>query len=183
MEGLKESNAKLVVYVHPSKVNNVYQAVLRQLSNSLFTFDEVFDGILLAYSFEIQNKTPKILPGLIPYLGVNIDAKLLVLSPKAGMLLEGKVAKLGKESIHVVILGVCAAAITSENIREDLVYKIKDGSGVYVSKTDRRHVIKMGTMLRFLVKGLDEEILHVFGSLIPENTGSINWLSSHDTIV
>ena len=37
MEGLKVSKANLTVYIHPSKSNQVSQAVLRQLSSLLFT--------------------------------------------------------------------------------------------------------------------------------------------------
>uniref|UniRef100_F6HP82 GH16 domain-containing protein n=1 Tax=Vitis vinifera TaxID=29760 RepID=F6HP82_VITVI len=36
-----------------------------------------------------------------------------------------------------------------------------------------RHVIQVGTMIRFLVKSLDEEILQISGSLNPPHTGSL----------
>jgi len=56
MEGLKVSDANLVVYVHPSKSNKVPQAVLRELSSLLFRFNESFDGVVLAYDVQIQDK-------------------------------------------------------------------------------------------------------------------------------
>lgn len=37
---------------------------------------------------------------------------------------EGKVVKLGKESIHVIVLGFSSAAIMLEDIREEFRYKI-----------------------------------------------------------
>ena len=40
------------------------------------------------------------------------------------LIAEGKVVKLGKESIHVVVLGFCSAAIMSEDIRDEYKYKI-----------------------------------------------------------
>jgi len=179
MEGLKFINADMVVYVHPSKASKPLQAVNHQLSLSLFTFHEAYDGILLAYSFDIQHKTAKVLPGLIPYFGVNLKAKLMVFSPKPNMLIEGKVVKLRRESIHITVLGTCSAVITSEDIRKEFVYKYKEGNGLLESKKHKKHIIKQGTMLRFTVKSLDEELLHVTGSLTTPNTGCIRYLSKH----
>uniref|UniRef100_A0A1D1Z4F6 DNA-directed RNA polymerase subunit n=1 Tax=Anthurium amnicola TaxID=1678845 RepID=A0A1D1Z4F6_9ARAE len=179
-QALRVSNADLVVYVHPSNANRVQQALCRQLSVALFTFNETFNGVLLAYSMALSNKTAKILPGLIPYFCVNVKAQLLLFSPKQDMLLEGKVVKLSKESIYVIVLGFCTAVIASEDIRGEFKYKIKDGLWVFSSIYHKHHVIKPGTMLRFLVKSFDEEILHVSGSLIPPDTGCICWLSKHE---
>ncbi|KAG6524400.1 probable DNA-directed RNA polymerase I subunit RPA43 [Zingiber officinale] len=181
MEGLKVAEADLVVYVHPSKSNQVRRAVLRQLSSLLFTHDEIFDGVVLAYEVNIPSKRAKVISGLIPYIGVKIKANLLLFSPKPSMLIGGKVVKLGKESIHVVVLGFSSAAIMLEDIREEFKYKIKHGEGVFASSSHKRHVIKAGSMIRFQVKSFDEEILHISGSLLPSNTGCIQWLSKHGT--
>ncbi|KAF8410474.1 hypothetical protein HHK36_003003 [Tetracentron sinense] len=189
MEGLKVSYANLVVYVHPSKATKVPQAILRELSTLLFKFSEIFDGVVLAYDVNIQNKTAKILPGIYPYFGVRLKAKLLLLSPKPDMLLGSyvviphnyictrliktiinsfhflaqvkmrrKVVKLTKESIHVIVLGFSSATITEEDIREEFTYNILRAS---------------------LTSILDEEILHISGSLILAQTGSIRWLDKH----
>ncbi|WOL06141.1 hypothetical protein Cni_G14873 [Canna indica] len=178
MEGLTVAETDLAVYVHPSKGNNIRQAVLRQLSSLLFTYDEVFDGVILAYEVDIGDKRAKILSGLIPYIGVQVKANLLLFSPRPGMLLDGKVVKLGKESIHVVVLGFASAAIILEDIRKEFKFKNKHG-GVFVSSSHKRHTIKAGNMIRFLVKSFDEEIIHISGSLAPPNTGCIQWLSKH----
>lgn len=95
------------------------------------------------------------------------------------MLLEGKVVKVTQESIHVVVLGFSSAIISEKDIREEFVCKTKRGQEVYVSRSHKRHVIKVGTMIRFLVKSFDEEILHVYGSLVPDHTGSIYWLDKN----
>ncbi|OIW07348.1 hypothetical protein TanjilG_10183 [Lupinus angustifolius] len=176
MEGLKVSNANLVVYIHPSKSRDVSQALLRELSSLLFTYNESFDGVVLAYDVNSMDKCAKILPGVHPYFGVNLKVNLLLFSPKPDMHLEGKVVKLTQESIHVVVLGFSSAIITEKFIRDDLVYKTKRGQDVYASKSHKRHVIKVGSTIRFLVKSFDEEILHICGALDTDNTGSINWL-------
>ncbi|KAL3738301.1 hypothetical protein ACJRO7_019776 [Eucalyptus globulus] len=176
MEGLKVSDANLVVCVHPSKGHRVSEAVLRELSSHLFQFSEIFDGVLLAYDVNIVEKNAKILPGIHPYFGVRLKAKLLLFSPEPNMLLEARVVKLTPESIHVIVLGFASAVIIDEDIREEFDYRTKNGKEVYCSKVHRRHVIKVGTMIRFLVKSLDKEILHICGSLKPSNTGSIHWL-------
>ncbi|XP_078428481.1 DNA-directed RNA polymerase isoform X2 [Wolffia australiana] len=181
VEAIRVSDADLQVYVHPSNANTIQQALQRQLSVALFTFNEGFDGVLLAYSLVDTNTKAKVLPGLTPYLCVNVKAKLLLFSPRQGMLLEGKVVKLSKESIQVVILGFCAAAITVEDIRREFRYKIKGGHGMFSSTSHKRHTIKSGTMLRFLVRSFDEEILHISGSLLPPHTGCISWLSKQET--
>ncbi|GMY15366.1 putative dna-directed rna polymerase i subunit rpa43 [Fagus crenata] len=179
MEGLKVSDANLVVYVHPSKSTKVQQAVLRELSSLLFKFSENFDGVVLAYDFQIQDKIAKILPGFHPYFAVRLKAKLLLFAPRPNMLLEGKVVKLTQTSIHVIVLGFSSAIISDEDIREEFNYKIKHGDEQFGSRSHKRHVIKVGTVIRFLVKSFDEEILHISGSLVPANTGSIRWLARH----
>ncbi|KAJ9186475.1 hypothetical protein P3X46_002044 [Hevea brasiliensis] len=176
MEGLSVSDANLVVYVHPSRSKNVSQAILRELSSLLFKFNETFDGVVLAYAVNALDKHARILSGVHPYFGVRLKANLLLFSPKPNMLLEGKVVKLMRESIHVIVLGFSSAVIVDEDIRDEFRYKSKRGEGKYVSRVHKRHTIKVGTMIRFLVKSLDEEILHISGSLIPDHTGSVGWL-------
>ncbi|XP_010533719.1 PREDICTED: uncharacterized protein LOC104809415 [Tarenaya hassleriana] len=179
MEGLKVSDAELVVYVHPSKSRNVFEAVLRELSALLFQYNETFEGVLLAFDANVKSKQAKILPGLHPYFGVNVNTKLLLFDPKPNSLVEGKVVKLSPESIHVVVLGFSAAVITDVDTREEFKYKIKDGEARYVSRSHKRHVIKVGTMIRFLVKSFDEEVMHISGSLLPDNTGCVRWLEKN----
>ncbi|XP_052211178.1 uncharacterized protein LOC127814011 isoform X2 [Diospyros lotus] len=152
MEGLKVSDVDLTVYVHPSKANKVSQAILRELSSLLFKFNETFDGVVLAYDANVQSKKAKILPGVHPYFGVKLTAKLLLFHPRPDMLLE-------------------------EDIREEFKYKVKRGQEVFVSTSHKQHKIKVGTILRFLVKSFNEEILHISGSLLPAHTGSVKWLT------
>ncbi|XP_022148351.1 uncharacterized protein LOC111016757 [Momordica charantia] len=179
MEGLKVSDANLVVYVHPSKSKKVSQAVLRELGAMLLKFDERFEGVLLAYDAKITDKSAKILSGVHPYFGVTLKAKLLLFSPKPNMLLEGKVVKLRQESVHVIVLGFASAAITDEDIRDEFKHRTKHEEEMFVSRAHKHHVIKVGTMIRFLVKSFDEEILHISGSLVPSHTGSIHWLEKN----
>ncbi|XP_039137615.1 probable DNA-directed RNA polymerase I subunit RPA43 isoform X3 [Dioscorea cayenensis subsp. rotundata] len=181
MEGLTVADANLTVYVHPSNANKVKDALLRQLSSLLFKYDENFDGVILAYEIKFESKDAKILPGLHPLFGVKLKANLLLFQPKVNELLEGKVVKLGKECIHVIILGFSSATIMSEDIREEFKFRIKHGVEVFASSAHKRHVIKTGSFIRFLVKSLDVDILHVNGSLIPSNTGCIHWLSRYGT--
>ncbi|KAI3427640.1 Auxin response factor [Psidium guajava] len=179
MEGLKVSDADLVVRVHPSKSNRASQAILRELSSHLFQFSEIFDGVLLAYDVDIVDQKAKILQLIQPSSGVRLKAKLLLFSPKPNMSLEGRVVKLTPESIHVIVLGFASAVITDEEIREEFEFRTNHSKEVFRSKAHGRHVIKVGTMIRFLVKSLDEEILHICGSLKPTNTGSIHWLDNN----
>ncbi|KAG5013965.1 hypothetical protein JHK82_026100 [Glycine max] len=203
MEGLKLSKANLTAYIHPSKTNQFSQPILRQLSSLLFKsapyhffqtssfpaphriltsssfplhcrFSEIFHGVVLAYDLNSLHTCAKILPGVHPYFGVKLKVNLLLFSPKPNMLLEGKVVKVTQESIHVVVLGFSSAIITEKDIREEFVCKTKRGQEVYASRSHKQHVIKVGTMIRF-----DEEILHVYGSLVPDHTGSIYWLDKN----
>nr|GEZ14952.1 DNA-directed RNA polymerase I subunit RPA43 [Tanacetum cinerariifolium] len=171
MEGLKISEAELMVYLHPSKSKYVTQAIDNEFSSMLFKYDETFDGVLLAYSASTQNELGKILPGLNPYFGVKTQAQLLLFYPKPDMLLEGEVVKLGEHSIHIIVL--------EEDIREEFTRKVKHGEEVYASTVNRRHKIEVGTIVRFQVKSFDEEILHISGSLLQPHTGSVSWLDKH----
>lgn len=114
MEGLSKSDANLIVYVHPSQSKNVDKAILRELSSLLFKFvplpfhfllnsrllcyfshsgffycrySQAFDGVVLAYSVDPQDKCARILSGVHPYLGVRLQANMLIFSPKPNMLL------------------------------------------------------------------------------------------------
>ncbi|CAH2067440.1 unnamed protein product [Thlaspi arvense] len=176
MEGLKVSDAELIVYIHPSKCGNEVQAIYRELSSLLFQYDETFDGVLLGYDFTVESKQAKILAGLTPYFGVRVNAKLLLFDPKPNNFVEGKIVKLSAESIHVVVLGVSAAVITDIDIREEFKYKMRDGEGCFVSRSHKRHVLKIGTMLRLQVESFDQEVMHIAGSLVPANTGCVKWL-------
>ncbi|KAJ8762194.1 hypothetical protein K2173_007349 [Erythroxylum novogranatense] len=179
MEGLSVSDANLVVYLPPSQSKNVSHAILRELSSLLFRYSETFDGVILAYAVNTPNKRGRILSGVHPYFAVGLQAKLLIFSPKPEMLLEGKVVKIVRESIHVIVLGFSSAIITNGDIRDEFRFKKKHGEGVYVSRYHKKHAIKVGTVIRFVVKSLDEEILHISGSLTPPHTGSARWLIKH----
>lgn len=50
-------------------------------------YNDAFEGVVLAYSVETPDKRAKILSGIHPYFGVRLQAKLLLFSPKPGMLL------------------------------------------------------------------------------------------------
>lgn len=92
---------------------------------------------------------------------------------------EGEVVKVCQQSIHIVVLGFSSAIIADEDIRGEFKYKIvstlklcfhvfciqcmiivfythllmqKHGEDVFVSKSHRRHKIKVGTVVRFSVK-------------------------------
>ncbi|XAR61677.1 hypothetical protein NMG60_11016164 [Bertholletia excelsa] len=182
MEGLKVSDADLVVYIHPSKANKVSQAILRELSSLLFKFDETFDGVVLAYDVNARSEKAKILPGIHPFFGVKLSAKLLLFHPKPDMLLEGHVVKLSQQAIHVIVLGFSSAIITEEDIREEFKFKVKRNQEGFTSKSHKRHKIKVGTILRFLVKSFDEDILHMSGSLLPAHTGSVRWLDKNTEV-
>ncbi|CAH9120609.1 unnamed protein product [Cuscuta epithymum] len=179
MDGLKQSEANLVVYVHPSKSMNVKDAVYHELSSMLFKFDEALDGVVLSYKTKFDSKLAKILPGIHPYFGVRFQAQLLLFSPKLNMLLEGEVVKVCPQSIHIIVLGFSSAIISDDDMHGKFKYKIKHGKEVFVSKSHKRHKIKVGTIVRFSVKSFDEEILHICGSLNLAGTGSVAWLEQH----
>ncbi|KAG2629698.1 probable DNA-directed RNA polymerase I subunit RPA43 [Panicum virgatum] len=59
MEALREAEAKLTVYVHPSNAADVPRAVARQLSTLLFSYEERFDGVLLAHKTTLVDEDSK----------------------------------------------------------------------------------------------------------------------------
>ncbi|KAL8225332.1 hypothetical protein R6Q57_017889 [Mikania cordata] len=179
MEGLKVSEAELLVYLQPSKSRNVSQSIFDELGSMLFKFNETFDGVLLAYSASTDDELAKILPGLYPCFGVRLKAQLLLFDPKPNMILEGKVVKLGPHSIHVVVLGFSSATIIEEDFKEKFEYKTKHGKELFASSLNKRHKIEIDCVLRFVVKSFDEETLHFSGSLLPPHTGNANWLDKY----
>ncbi|WVZ91363.1 hypothetical protein U9M48_037548 [Paspalum notatum var. saurae] len=103
MEALREAVAKLTVYVHPSNTADVHCAIARQLSALLFSYEDRFDGVLLAHEAKIEGGREdkakggsprkevrvkaKILNGLVPYFGVQVQANLPLYSPQPDMIL------------------------------------------------------------------------------------------------
>ncbi|KAK6115760.1 hypothetical protein DH2020_008029 [Rehmannia glutinosa] len=177
MEGLKECEANMVVYLHPSKAKSANDAILGELSSLLFTYSDTFE-VVLGYDPNIQCNFAKI-PGICPYFGVKLKAKLLIFSPKPEMLLEGEVVELTPISIHVVVLGFASAVIADDDIRDEFKHKCKRGKEVYFSQSHKKHKIKVGTVLRFTVKSFDEEVLHISGSLLADHTGCVRWLDKN----
>ncbi|KAK9664654.1 hypothetical protein RND81_14G058700 [Saponaria officinalis] len=178
MEAIKYSEANLMVFIQPSKTGAVSEAIKQQLSSFLFKFNETFGGVLLAYDFVVKSNLAKIL-SLYPFVGISLKANLLLFAPKPETYLEGKVVKLAQDAIHVVVLGFSAAIITEEDIRDEFRFKIKHGRELFRSTSHKRHVIKVNTVIRFLVKSFDEETLHISGSLEQPTTGDIRWLSKN----
>uniref|UniRef100_A0A453KK92 DNA-directed RNA polymerase subunit n=1 Tax=Aegilops tauschii subsp. strangulata TaxID=200361 RepID=A0A453KK92_AEGTS len=152
MEALREATAELTVYVHPSNAADVRLAVSRQLSTLLFSYEDRFDGVLLSHEVEFEGDNEDVLDGLVPYFGVPVTANMLLFSPQPEMILEGKVEMLGKESIHAIVLGVFSAAIMADDIPEMFKFKRRGHGGKFISQSDKRHVIKKGSMIRFSVK-------------------------------
>lgn len=179
MAGLEECEANLVVHLHPSKAKCANDAILSELSSLLFTYNETFGGVVLAYDPNIRSNLAKILPGILPYFGVQLKAKLLLFNPKPDMILEGEVVKLTPQSIHAVVLGFSSVVIADHDIRDEFKHKSKSGEEVFVSRTNRKHKIKVGTILRFSVKSFDEDILHISGSLLAHHTGCARWLDKN----
>ncbi|GFP95288.1 probable DNA-directed RNA polymerase i subunit rpa43 [Phtheirospermum japonicum] len=179
MEGLKAAEANMVVYLHPSKAICVKDAILSHLSSLLFTYSEAFEGVVLAYNPIISSESAKILPGIHPYFGVKLKAQLLLFDPKPDMILEGEVVKITPQSIHAVVLGFSSVSIADVDIRNDFKHKAKGGHESYISRSNIKHTIKVGTILRFVVKSFDEEILHISGSLVDNRTGCARWLDKN----
>ncbi|KAI3464861.1 hypothetical protein Pfo_021524 [Paulownia fortunei] len=179
MEGLKECEANLVVYLHPSKAKCANDAILSELSSLLFTYSETFEGVVLAYDPNGCSNLAKILPGIHPYFGVKLKARLLLFNPTPDKLLEGEVVKITPQSIHAVVLGFSSVFIADEDIRNYFKHKIRRGKEVYVSRSHKKDKIKVGTILRFVMKSFDEEILHISGSLVADCTGCAQWLDKN----
>ncbi|KAF3794885.1 DNA-directed RNA polymerase I subunit [Nymphaea thermarum] len=93
MKAFRVAEANLCVYLHPSESKNILQALRQQLSSLILKYDDRFNGVVLAhYDTKIQNKTARLMGSLTPYFGVRLRTKLLLFSPKPGMLL-GKLSR------------------------------------------------------------------------------------------
>ncbi|CAM6099528.1 unnamed protein product [Calypogeia fissa] len=183
MEGIRTVKVKVAAYVHPSRAADVPQGVHEILNSLLLRFNEQFEGVILAYlSPKLVGHTAKILSGLNPYFHVTLTAKLLLFSPAPGMKIEGKVNKIEKDYIGVVVLGLFNTTIGVDDIRDDLEYSTTHHLGrAWISKIDNRHIIELGSLIRFSVKSLQEteHIIDICGSLSDNDTGSVDWLDQH----
>ena len=81
------------------------------------------------------------------------------------MLLEGKVNKVEKDYIGVIVLGIFNAAIACTDIHEEFCQENVDGIPIWASTSDN-HVIRLGSKIKFPVKSVQEEsFLDIRGSL------------------
>lgn len=67
-------------------------------------FSETFDGVVLAYDVNFLDKCAKILPGVHPYFGIKLKAKLLLFSPKPNMLLGNPLLRLISNGLYYLIV-------------------------------------------------------------------------------
>ncbi|KAJ8429536.1 hypothetical protein Cgig2_025722 [Carnegiea gigantea] len=190
MDPLKVSEVKMVVYRHNSKTKVVSEFIKRERSSHLFkcvSFSLCLPSLALSNNcFKDVVSKPLSFNVFRCEFSDTFDGffywhmRLLKFQVNLQKFcLEGRVVKIARESIHVVVLGFSAAVITEEDILDEFKFKIKNGQETYHSTSHKGHVIKVGTMIRFLVKSFNEEILHFSGSLIPASTGSIRWLSKN----
>ncbi|XP_024524592.1 DNA-directed RNA polymerase I subunit rpa43 isoform X4 [Selaginella moellendorffii] len=179
VEWLRSVSARIRMYLHPKCASNLEASVREVLNSMLLKFDSSFDGVLLAYFRpEILKFGHKILP-LLPYFTVRLKADLLLFSPKAGMLIEGKVNKVEKDYIGMLVLGLFNAAIGINDIRQDLFYDEVATEQTWISESDERHCIRVGSRVSFLVKSVQEEdeFIDIVGSLVPPETGALDWIA------
>ncbi|KAF9686743.1 hypothetical protein SADUNF_Sadunf02G0021100 [Salix dunnii] len=217
MEGMIKSVANLIVYMHPLQTKNVDKAILRELSSLLFKYSQAFDGLVLAYSVETQDKCARILSGCEVFVHL-LNAYFT--EPN----IEGKVVKLTRESIHCIVLGFSSAIVTDENIRNELKNMLRgickqisqatcdkgwSCDSFHCQEGDMSNSLLHAPLLLNCVDSvillrpihhkedfisltslskclnlinfcsLDEEIIHISGSLIPANTGSVHLLDKY----
>ncbi|KAJ7299018.1 hypothetical protein O6H91_Y323700 [Diphasiastrum complanatum] len=117
--------------------------------------------------------------GLLHIFHVGLTANILLFSPTAGMRVEGKVNKIEKDYIGVLTMGIFNAALSVMDIRDDLYFEELPHERIWTSKTDHQHVIKLGSMLSFVIKSVQEtgEFLDISGSLCSPDTGCLDWIS------
>lgn len=81
--------------------------MLREICVSFCRFNETFDGVVLAYEPREPSNLAKILPGIHPYLGVKLKAKLLLFHPKPNMLIGSLLlmlcSALLSAQVHVIV--------------------------------------------------------------------------------
>ncbi|KAF3330291.1 hypothetical protein FCM35_KLT03645 [Carex littledalei] len=81
-----------------------------------------------------------------------------------------------------VFVHPCLSADVSYAVRRQLsslLFTSISGVDAFVSRLDKKHAIKVGSMIRFSVKSVDEELIHVTGSLLQPNTGCLRRLCKH----
>jgi len=90
------------------------------------------------------------------------------------------VNKVEEDYLGVVVLGLFNAAIGFSDIRNELVFgEGVDGTKAWISEFDDRHLIKIGSLIRFSVKSVqeNEEIVDLTGALIGPQTGCVKYLA------
>ncbi|MCO5590852.1 hypothetical protein L7F22_044827 [Adiantum nelumboides] len=180
LQWVKMVSAELSLCVHPAWSNSVLRGVQESLNSLLFRYNEDIDGVVLAYlDLKIPSNKAKLLSGLSPYFRVNLTAKLLSFSPKTGMVLEGKVNKIEEDYIGVLVLGLFNAAIGVSDIRNGFHFIEQNAHRSWVNESEK-HVVKLNSIIRFSVKSVEkDEFLDLSGSLMPVETGSLEWLTKH----
>eukprot|EP00897_Mesotaenium_endlicherianum_P003285 jgi/Mesen1/2985/ME000176S02021 len=148
-----------------------------------------YTGVLLSFSsIVVKSTNVKILKGLSPYFHLPITAKLLVFAPEPGSILEGEVNAVGHDFIGLLVLGLFNASIPEQNLDGNWFYKEEEedergaAKGHWGSYEDGRHVIDIGTHVRFVVASvqtIDGEYMGIQGSLLAPATGDATWLRAH----
>lgn len=185
LEYLRIVAASLRTYLHPSRSGNVQLGVAETLNSLLFKYSEEFGGVVLAYlQPKVVGRDCKVLSGLYPFFHLKVTASMLIFCPKSGMKLDGKVNKLEKDHLGVLVLDVFNVSIAITDIRDDLRFQGTEDDPpnterAWVSKADSMHAIRLGSFITFTVKSVQEaeQFIEITGSLQSPNTGCCSWLA------
>lgn len=176
LDELFKAMTSFAVDLHPSQLLDIEEGVRDRLNQELLSYNEALEGVILSInSLRVASKLASVRP-YVPFIHLNVEAEVTLFKPKVGTCTVGMVNKVGADYLGVLVLGVFNGAITAENISKDFKCDLK--AGMWVSQRDPEHQVQVGTMVRFLVQGLNNHsgLFSLVGSMKERGTGAVEFL-------
>jgi hypothetical protein len=172
MSGLCEVRGNLRVALQARHAGSVKSGVEAKLGNMLMRYYNDIGGVVLGFwNIKLLEDKGRILPTDPSRCIVNCTATMLVLRFKVNDRMIGKVSKVGKDHIALVVMDAFSVAIPGKNIGDEYKY-----DGASASWKRKNQGICEGDMLAFEVESMNEEngYFSVVGSILNHGTGIVS---------
>ncbi|KAL3900799.1 MAG: hypothetical protein SGCHY_001079 [Lobulomycetales sp.] len=140
----------MLMRIAPIYASNIKEGIRDFFEPLLMRYLPEADGVLVTFrNVRLEGKTAALV-NESPFLQFYIIVDLVLFSPSIDAALKGRVSKICREHVGLLIHGSFNASISSDELAN--MYTWDDGSESWRSKADSGVSISTGSSLEFLVK-------------------------------
>ena len=112
----------LKMHLPPATLNDVGAGISEVLNRRLMKYDETIGGVMLSYSNVTLSKDRGAIFNELPNIMFEVNVEAVIFGPRPGCRLLGKVNKISRNHVGMLVGGVFNASVSSDKISKDLQY-------------------------------------------------------------